>query len=63
MQFPKEALEGTLKSAALDCESAGAPNKMCSECYTNQTFVYDDGTAHEHTARYTDLLVTIQFLF
>uniref|UniRef100_A0A3B3RND9 Potassium sodium-activated channel subfamily T member 1 n=1 Tax=Paramormyrops kingsleyae TaxID=1676925 RepID=A0A3B3RND9_9TELE len=51
MQFPKEALEGTLKSAALRCESAGAPTKMCSECYTNQTFVYDDGTAHEHTAR------------
>ncbi|XP_046901855.1 LOW QUALITY PROTEIN: potassium channel subfamily T member 1 [Hypomesus transpacificus] len=29
--------------------TAGVPAKMCSECYTNQTFVYDDGTAHDHT--------------
>ncbi|KAI1904762.1 hypothetical protein AGOR_G00009030 [Albula goreensis] len=54
MQFSKEdgALEGTFKSKAHHCDSAGAPSKMCSECYTNQTFVYDDGTAHEHTARF-----------
>ena len=31
--------------------TAGVPAKMCSECYTNQTFVYDDGTAHDHTPR------------
>ncbi|XP_035246573.1 potassium channel subfamily T member 1 isoform X7 [Anguilla anguilla] len=53
MQFSKEdgALEGTFKSKAHHCDSTGATSKMCSECYTNQTFVYDDGTAHEHTAR------------
>ncbi|XP_056396035.1 potassium channel subfamily T member 1 isoform X8 [Hyla sarda] len=25
--------------------------RMCSECYTNQTFVYDDGSTHKYTSR------------
>ncbi|XP_037340023.2 potassium channel subfamily T member 2 isoform X1 [Pungitius pungitius] len=31
--------------------SAGSPDKMCSECYVNQTFVHDDGTVNEHKPR------------
>ncbi|XP_073397241.1 potassium channel subfamily T member 1 isoform X2 [Dendrobates tinctorius] len=25
--------------------------RMCTECYTNQTFVYDDGSTHKYTSR------------
>ncbi|XP_077140468.1 potassium channel subfamily T member 1 isoform X1 [Ranitomeya variabilis] len=25
--------------------------RMCTECYTNQTFVYDDGSPHKYTSR------------
>ncbi|XP_069604133.1 potassium channel subfamily T member 1 isoform X1 [Ranitomeya imitator] len=25
--------------------------RMCTECYTNQTFVYDDGSSHKYTSR------------
>lgn len=25
--------------------------RMCSECYTNQTFVYDDGSTQKYTSR------------
>ncbi|KAM4020854.1 LOW QUALITY PROTEIN: potassium channel subfamily T member 1 [Anomaloglossus baeobatrachus] len=25
--------------------------RMCTECYTNQTFVYDDGSTHKYTPR------------
>ncbi|XP_015221971.1 potassium channel subfamily T member 1 isoform X3 [Lepisosteus oculatus] len=49
MKFSRE--DGDFEKAALHNRSAGAQSKMCSECYTNQTFVYDDGTAHKYTAR------------
>ncbi|XP_058861402.1 potassium channel subfamily T member 1-like isoform X2 [Acipenser ruthenus] len=53
MQFTKEdaLLQGTFKSTTRQGQAAGCQSKMCSECYTNQTFVYDDGTAHKCTAR------------
>ncbi|XP_078143542.1 potassium channel subfamily T member 1 isoform X2 [Centroberyx gerrardi] len=39
-------------TAALHSDgTAGSPAKMCSECYVNQSFVYDDGTANDHKPR------------
>uniref|UniRef100_A0AAQ4P5U9 RCK N-terminal domain-containing protein n=1 Tax=Gasterosteus aculeatus aculeatus TaxID=481459 RepID=A0AAQ4P5U9_GASAC len=44
--------DSTATTAALRSDGrAGSPDKMCSECYVNQTFVHDDGTVNEHKPR------------
>ncbi|KAM4634548.1 potassium channel subfamily T member 2 [Polymixia lowei] len=53
MQLTQEddSVEGDFTPATVALHSdgtAGSPAKMCSECYINQSFVYDDGTANDH---------------
>lgn len=53
MQFTQEddfiKEDSTPTTAALQTDgNAGSPAKMCSECYVNQSFVNDDGTANGH---------------
>ncbi|XP_063791921.1 potassium channel subfamily T member 1 isoform X2 [Pseudophryne corroboree] len=51
------SLQGIYKSTAHHQhlhpgEEAGSSGRgKCSECYTNQSFVYDDGSSHRYTAR------------
>ncbi|XP_076014806.1 potassium channel subfamily T member 2 [Genypterus blacodes] len=49
---PVNQRDSTPTTAALQPPDAsvGSPATMCSECYVNQSFVHDDGTANEHKA-------------
>ncbi|XP_025011790.1 potassium channel subfamily T member 1 isoform X3 [Gallus gallus] len=42
----ERSLQGIYKPAAPAEGRAGGGAAVCSECYTNRTFVYDDGSAH-----------------
>ncbi|XP_069097743.1 potassium channel subfamily T member 1 isoform X2 [Pleurodeles waltl] len=50
-----QSLQGVYKSTAhRDLQPAGDGGlKMCGEGYTNQTFVYDDGSTQKYTARHS----------
>lgn len=44
----ERSLQGIYKPAAPAEGRAGGGAAVCSECYTNRTFVYDDGSAHRY---------------